>query len=293
MPSTTTRKCPQCGQIESRPIAALAKQHIVRCKSCGFVYTGWEPTEQELVAYYEHYPAPSTISPITITRYDELLKRFAPYRKMGRLFEVGCGAGHFLERAKMQEWDVQGNEYGELTMKACRDRGIPVTEGKLDPDAHELGSYDIVCSFEVIEHVIHPRIEIKNMLALLRPGGLLYLTTPNYNSLARMIAPGEWSVASYPEHLNYFTSRTMSKMAGSEGARKKWLTTTGVSVERWRTKQNRTPEDHIAAHLVQEDLRARMETETTMKIFKRVANSILDLIKVGDSMKAGFEKPLQ
>ena len=109
MPLTRTRKCPQCDQLDSRPIAPLAEHHLVRCRNCGLVYTGWEPTEQELMDYYAHYPAPAAISPITIQRYDELLMRFAPYRKTGRLFEVGCGAGHFLERARSHGWEVQGN----------------------------------------------------------------------------------------------------------------------------------------------------------------------------------------
>lgn len=291
MPLTRTRKCPQCDQLDSRPIAPLAEHHLVRCRNCGLVYTGWEPTEQELMDYYAYYPAPAAISPITIQRYDELLMRFAPYRKTGRLFEVGCGAGHFLERARSHGWEVQGNEYGELTLRACRERGIPVAEGELDPGAHEIGGYDIVCSFEVIEHVIHPRTEVRNMLALLRPGGLLYLTTPNYNCLARRAAPGSWSIASYPEHLNYFTPRTLNKLVQSQGAREKWITTTGVSVERWRTKRTRDPGVRAAARAEQEDLRARMETETSMKILKRAANSVLDLLKVGDSMKACFEKP--
>ena len=272
------------------PIPALSHHHLVHCKGCGFVYTGWEPTEAELVDYYAQYPAPSAISPVTLKRYDELLQKFAPYRKTGSLFEVGCGAGHFLERAMGQGWSVHGNEYGNLTIASCRGRNIAVTEGPLDPARHGIGTFDVVCSFEVIEHVAHPRREIDHMLALLRPGGLLYLTTPNFNCLARRVSPREWSVASYPEHLNYFTPASLHHMLRGQGARKRWLTTTGISVERWRTKLSKDPAKRSAARAEQEALRNKMETVPTMQLFKKLANGFLDITGSGDSMKAGYEK---
>ena len=255
------------------------------------VYTGWEPTDDELKTYYDNYPAVNNISPVTLLRYDELLEQFQQFRSTNKILDVGCGAGHFLSRALLKEWGVQGTEYGAKSIEFCRTKGIPVIEGPLEPSNHVLESYDVICSFEVIEHVTDPGGEIDRMLALLRPGGLLYLTTPNFNCLARRIAPSEWNVASYPEHLNYFTPHTLGKLLQKKKLKRSWLTTSGISLQRWMTKHNSSREVRQAAHKAQEGLRDKMETRWYLKTGKWLANTVLNGLELGDSMKAGFIKP--
>ena len=255
------------------------------------VFTGWEPTENELLLYYGKYPAVKDISQITIRRYDELLDKFERYREQGTLLEVGCGGGHFLARALLRGWKVRGTEYGTIPIEACRARGIDVFEGPLDIAAHPAEGVDIVCSFEVIEHVAYPNKELDKMISILRPGGLLYLTTPNFNCLARRIAPETWNVANYPEHLNYFTTTTLGGLLESKEMRKEWAQTTGVSLERWLSKHNTDPKKRSDAKRAQETLRENLE-KPHLKIAKRLANGMLDLLNVGDSMKMGYRKAL-
>lgn len=266
-------------------------QHLVTCSTCGMVFTAWEPTAAELGDYYSNYPAVDNISPVTLLRYDELLNAFAAFRKHGRIMDVGCGGGHFLAQAKRKGWSVQGTEYGAKPLQACREKGIPVTEGALDPADHAPDHFDVICSFEVIEHVTDPVGEVGKMLQLLRPGGLLYLTTPNFNCLARRYAPDNWNVASYPEHLNYFTPRTMHHMLHDHRLKKRWLKTTGISIERWISKHKATPDLKAEAHRTQEEFRSKMETRWHLKLGKVLMNGALDVLSLGDSMKAAYQKP--
>ena len=66
--------------------------------------------------------------------------------------------------------------------------------GVLDPTKYEPESFDIVCSFEVIEHINNPREELSNFNKLLRPGGLVYCTTPNFNAVERYQLGSDWNV---------------------------------------------------------------------------------------------------
>ena len=293
MPRPGPRPCPVCGANDHRPIAERAKDHLVSCGACGMVFTGLEPTIDELAAYYGDYPVHDQLSPVTIKRYDDLVEDFAAYRRLGRMLDVGCGAGIFLERARLKGWEVHGTEFGQRALASCRSRGIAIIEGPLDPANYPKASFDVVCSFEVMEHLTDPGAELRRMASLLRPGGALYITTPNYRSTGRLLAGRSWNVVNYPEHLNYFTPRTLTRLAERCGLRLRSVRTTGVSVQRVLTRGSLDPARRKNAANVQEDLRERLERNAFNRGVKRLADRTLDLLKVGDTIKAVYERPAQ
>lgn len=270
-----------------------AKDHLVSCKKCGMVFTGVEPTSEELQTYYSSYPVHDHITPVTVKRYNELLDAFEPYRKTGRIIDVGCGAGHFLECAAARGWSVHGTEYGTRALAACRSRGLEIIEGPLDPANYSPGSFDVICSFEVVEHLADPRKEWERMAGILRPGGLLYATTPNYRCIGHWHVGKEWTVVNYPEHLNYFTPKSLSDLARTQGLLTKWITTTGIIPNRACSPRSSSVAAKKDVQASQERLRSRIEGSVLLRVAKGTLNGLLNLLKVGDSMKAGFEKPLQ
>lgn len=293
MPEPGPRPCPVCGATDHRPIPVRARDHLVRCGRCAMVFTGVTPTPAELAAYYGEYPVHEHVSPVTLKRYDELLADFARYRRTGRMLDVGCGAGLFLERARMQGWEVHGTEFGARALAACRSRGIRIIEGPLDPAHYPPASFDVLCSFEVMEHLTDPGAEMRRMKTLLRPGGALYITTPNYRSMGRLLAGSSWNVVNYPEHLNYFTPGTLTRLAERCGLHLRSVRTTGVSVQRVLTRASLDPARRKSAANVQEDLRERLERNAFNRSVKRLADRTLDLLKVGDTIKAVYERPPQ
>ena len=96
-------------------------------------------------------------------------------------------------------------------IEICRKKGISMHKGVLNTENYEEESFDIITSFEVIEHINNPIPELKNFYKLLRKGGLVYLTTPNFNSLLRYRLKSEYNVICYPEHLSYYTPKTLKK----------------------------------------------------------------------------------
>lgn len=165
-------------------------------------------------------------------------------------------------------------------------------EGPLEPSNYELGSFDVVCSFEVVEHITDPMDEWTKLSRLLRPGGILYATTPNFQSIGRTLAGKEWSIVNYPEHLNYFTPHTLWHLAKASGFEKGWVTTTGIIPNRTMTARSASKTTKRKVNDTQEELRRRIESNPPLRWAKAGLNSLLNFTKKGDSMKALFIKPL-
>ncbi|MGQ0829311.1 MAG: class I SAM-dependent methyltransferase, partial [Bacteroidota bacterium] len=143
------------------------------------------PSAEQLQIYYQGYGKNSYLSPITIKRYIELLDKFELFRKTNKLLDVGCGTGFFLEQAKARGWEVYGTELSDEVIKACIEKGFNIQKGLVNPKNYNPGMFDIITSFEVIEHINNPKTELNNFNAILRKEGLVYITTPNFNSLLR------------------------------------------------------------------------------------------------------------
>ena len=103
------------------------------------------------------------------------------------------------------------------------------------------------------------------------------------------MAPSDWSVANFPEHLSYFTPRTLRRLFANIGMRPLWLGTSGFSVARWLSGR-RSGTVRANAQARQEQLRADMEYKPHMKLAKRVLNYLLHSLSLGDSLKGAFVK---
>jgi SAM-dependent methyltransferase len=115
-----------------------------------------------------------------------------------RFLDAGCGAGAFALYAAKQGDEVVGLNWDDRDVQAAETRaemlGLerasfrPQDLREVDRIADELGSFDQIICFEVIEHVIDDRKLVRDLAGMLRPGGSLLLTTPNDKHLA---IPGE------------------------------------------------------------------------------------------------------
>ncbi len=124
------------------------------------------------------------MSPLTIESYNVLLDEFEKYRKTNKILDVGCGRGFFLTQAKKRGWEVYGTEYSPKAVELCASNGIDMKTGKLSTDLFNIKDFDIITSFEVLEHINNPNEELKHINNLLRKGGLFYCTTPKFQFTA-------------------------------------------------------------------------------------------------------------
>lgn len=214
--------CPLCGQHPTRPERTLNGYTLVRCRACGFVYVNPQPTAEELhAAYADRDPETllklyaQAMTPVRVAELDALLAKLerrlpTPPRK---LLDFGCGAGYLVERALKRGWDAHGLEAGKWAKPAAEARGVTTVQvGSLTDGLFPAGHFDVVTAKQVLEHIPDVKAELAHVRAALRPGGLLYADVPNYRCLSVVLGRDDFELNTPPQHLNYFTPRTLTRL---------------------------------------------------------------------------------
>jgi 2-polyprenyl-3-methyl-5-hydroxy-6-metoxy-1,4-benzoquinol methylase len=278
--------CLICKSSDLLELKKYESSYLNKCKSCGFVFSKKNPSEEELVSHYEQYSRNDYLPPLTIKRYNELLDEMEKYRRTNNLLDVGTGMGYFLEQAMLRGWNVYGTEFTDEAIEICKSKGIKMNQGALDSDWFEEYFFDVVTSLEVIEHINNPQIDLKNINKVLRVGGLFYCTTPNFNSISRFYLKNKWNIITYPEHLSYYTSSTLSDLLNENRLAVEILLTTGISLSRIQSskhdQKNFVP---IATDSSDEIIRNQLENNVLYRGLKIVINSFLTSFKIGDTIK--------
>jgi 2-polyprenyl-3-methyl-5-hydroxy-6-metoxy-1,4-benzoquinol methylase len=191
---------------------------IVRCATCGLVYTNPRPPGGRIARGYSEaedrdYALEDSSRSINAHLALHTLKRFVAG---GRLLDVGASTGYFLNAARL-DFETCGIEPSRWAAEYARSRlGLDVREGSLDEVELPAASFDVITLNDVIEHLTDPLGALRRLHALLKPGGLLYLVTPNVRSLSARLLRGRWW-GLRPAHLYYFAPDTLTAMLGKAG----------------------------------------------------------------------------
>ena len=280
-------KCLICGSNELVALAGYEFHDLLKCKTCGFVFMRKIPTKEDLDEHYAKYPYNKDhfLSPVTIAAYNNLLSVFDQYRTTGNILDVGCGRGWLLDVAMEKGWNAFGTEFSNIAIEKCRKKGIKMQAGVLRIDDYEPEQFDVIVLIEVIEHINYPIEELQNIYKLLRKGGLLYITTPNFNSYLRYQLKAKYNIIEYPEHLSYYTKRTLYNVLHQTGFEKIKLEATGISLSRYQASTSDVS-PVMDSTSSDEKLRELMHKNSTMKFIKKLANKTLTVSGLGLTLKA-------
>ncbi len=123
-----------------------------------------------------------------IKDYDRALRYLDQVMGIGRLLDIGCGAGVFLSMAKKRGWTVSGVELSPRLASQCRQTlNVPVENGRFEDVELPRNSFDVITLWDVIEHVLDPVSCMQRARELLKPGGILVFCTPDEDSLLARI----------------------------------------------------------------------------------------------------------
>ena len=200
------------------------------------------------------------------------------------MLDVGCGTGGFVRSASDAGWAALGIELSPAAVELCHKHGIQAKLLSIFDSALDAEKFDLIVMSELIEHVPHPTDFLRRANELLSEGGAIYLTTPNWGSLSRRLLEGEWRAID-PEHLSYFTPRTLRSAAGRAELSVQSIRTVNASGAVFR-KLFRKPLDPEEGRLADQRLRAKMDVSNSRRVAKRVVNRVLSATGLGETIKA-------
>lgn len=126
-----------------------------------------------------------------------------------RLLDVGCGNGGYLDFARRAGWVVKGIDLDAAAVAVARASGLDVIVGTIDCLSDESECYDRITLSHVLEHVHAPWDLLAHCYRLLKPGGVLWLETPNVCSDGMRSFGKYWRGIEPPRHLQLFSRKSL------------------------------------------------------------------------------------
>ena len=289
----TQRACVACGSSNARPLGVKNELDVVSCVECDSVYTPYSPWYSSTSFYSGFYLNQDELSPpqFVNTRLEEITHGFSRYRQNNRLLDVGCGAGNLLAAARKNGWNAQGLDVSAGAVKHVRDAGFQVFEGELQDAAFPAEHFDVVTAAELLEHLIDPQPLLQEVARILRPGGLLWTTTPHARGLSGRMLGLKWRCIWPPEHLQLFSIRGLRKLLRDAGFRQLRIDTTGANpVEIFHAmgavkSAPKTVDQHFDRVTTSYRLNESLMKSRSRRVLKNTVNGILNLSRLGDSLK--------
>lgn len=215
-----TVSCPLCGP-DPAPILRydFAPYRVVTCPGCGLVFLSPRLTESAILKLYsdeEYY-----VSEVAGRGYDEYLEvrhnwirtftrrleQIARYQSPGKVLDIGCGPGFFLEAAQAKGYDVYGLDPSDYIVNVARKKfGDRIQHGVIETANYPADEFDLVVAFDTFEHIYRPLEWLAAVRRVLKPGGLLAITTPDPTSLLARVSGRSWVSFKLPEHVFYWSS---------------------------------------------------------------------------------------
>jgi SAM-dependent methyltransferase len=256
------------------------------CRGCGTISAEAVRVETASIdALYDHYydGAEFGLPPASGLALEELVRSFEPFRTDGRWMDMGFGEGGVLRLAERAGWACSGVERSPRALAFGRERGWTVADSADDFPA---GVFDVVTMIELIEHVPQPDGFFAAAARLLRPGGVLYVTTPNARSLNARVLGTVWSVVSPPEHLTIWAAAGARAALERSGFRVERIRTTGLNPSEMLRRARPAAEGAAPSRNdVAFAMNAAMTSSPVRRRVKAGVNACLSAFGVGDSLK--------
>ncbi len=214
--------CYLCGSDKNEEIFNENGIPILKCKNCSHVFSSFEQAE-----HYDGYWNESEESydlewwdKAHRNIYEEFISKFMKLNE-GYLVDVGCGLGFFLKllKEKKVNWKTLGYEMSEQAVKFAKEKnGLDqIYSGMVEKSGIGKNSIDIITLWDVIEHIPKPQPLLNYLHSILKPGGILFLQTPNFpiqlvKAKLKVMKNGMKEGIHYLEakdHINDYSMKTM------------------------------------------------------------------------------------
>jgi 2-polyprenyl-3-methyl-5-hydroxy-6-metoxy-1,4-benzoquinol methylase len=134
-----------------------------------------------------------------------------------RLVDIGCGSGSFVRRAGILGYAALGLEFDRQAVDAAAASGLTIRQGSLPDTGLPDGSFDAATLSQVIEHVHDPIAALREVRRILKPGGFLWVATPNAGAAGHARYGADWRGLEPPRHLVLFSPEALERALKEAG----------------------------------------------------------------------------
>lgn len=237
--------CPLCqGETRRTRLAKTSDRpyRVVRCTRCGTASVLPRPSEQDLADFYGasyftadtgfgygDYDGTSWAGAQAVRAWDEL-QVWAPEVAdvpVRTLLDVGAATGEFALRAERDGWYAVACEVGDTARESAAAKGLTT----VTTISEATGPFGVISMFHVLEHLIDPLAALVDARGAVDARGVLVIEVPQWNSAGRIVRGSGWAQFRPPEHINFFSRRSLARALRHTG---------------WDVVRSSTPYPHAA-----------------------------------------------
>ncbi len=191
----------------------------VECRNCRLIYVN--PIENEGRINQDYSKMESIDAPVMrgsrLRAAKSQLQLLKKHTSGTNLLDIGCGEGFFLFSASKAGYVTKGVELSQdAAAYARKEFGLDVEAKPFEELHFPENHFDVVTLWQVLEHVPYPLMILKEVHRILKPGGLVAVSTPDIGGmLARILGTRWWNIRRV--HINQFTTETLRGMLGNAG----------------------------------------------------------------------------
>ncbi|MFC1461777.1 class I SAM-dependent methyltransferase [Verrucomicrobiota bacterium] len=202
---------------------------LIKCSACGLIRMACLPHEQEKqkinesiyssTDYRDRYFKDKRFLTRSSRSKLKIIERLKPQK--GKILDIGCSYGFFLETAEKRKWDIYGVEINPTSGSYAKNKFGPdhVFVGKLENSRFEKCSFDVITLWDVVEHTDNPVVFLEKIKKFLKTDGIICIQSPNIDSFIARLKRERWNWLTPGDHIYYFTPETLARTVETAGLR--------------------------------------------------------------------------
>ncbi len=197
-------RCGMCGLRKTeleKPYELFVKEYYTKK-----FFTG-DPTKSAFVNYKDD-------KRFIVKNMKQFLSRIMKYKSKGRLLDVGCALGFFVELARRHGFDAYGFDPSSYAVQEAKklDGESKIKEGTIFSVVYPEKSFDVITLFDVFEHLEDPGQDIEKLSKFLKDDGIIVIATGDTESVMAKVLKRRWTFYIPPQHLFFFNKKTITTL---------------------------------------------------------------------------------